>query len=161
VYELFLTRGGESITLEDLVLDAIGESDLPADRHDLRFGQTSDGEIYVITKQDGWIRRLGEIATTTVLPGDYNGNGIVDAGDYTVWRDTMGQSGSGLAADGNGDNRVDLEDYGVWLTNFGQTVANGSSAITPSIPAPEPAGAMLWLLGLVVAARRIRNCRTM
>lgn len=58
VHELFLTRNGVSVTLEDLVLDKMGESTLPADRHDLRFGQTDDGEIYLITKQDGYIRKL-------------------------------------------------------------------------------------------------------
>jgi hypothetical protein len=34
---------------------------------------------------------------STVLAGDYNHNGIVDAADYTVWRDTLGQTGAGLA----------------------------------------------------------------
>ena len=41
---------------------------------------------------------------TATLSGDYNGNGIVDADDYTVWRDTFGQIGSGLDADGTGMN---------------------------------------------------------
>src|SRR5262249_1443813 len=30
------------------------------------------------------------------LPGDFNHNGAVDAADYAVWRDTLGQSGAGL-----------------------------------------------------------------
>ncbi|MEX2168349.1 MAG: hypothetical protein WD851_03490 [Pirellulales bacterium] len=34
------------------------------------------------------------------LPGDYNHNGGVDAADYTVWRDGLGQTGAGLAAGG-------------------------------------------------------------
>ena len=29
-----------------------------------------------------------------MLTGDYNGNGIVDAADYTVWRDTLGDDRS-------------------------------------------------------------------
>ena len=28
------------------------------------------------------------------IVGDYNHNGIVDAADYTVWRDTLGQTGT-------------------------------------------------------------------
>ena len=39
------------------------------------------------------------------LSGDYNGNGIVDAADYTAWRDTLGQTvpnGNGADGDGNG-----------------------------------------------------------
>ena len=35
------------------------------------------------------------------LAGDYNLDGIVDAADYVVWRKTLGQSGTDLAADGN------------------------------------------------------------
>ena len=29
---------------------------------------------------------------TPQLVGDYNGNGIVDAADYAVWRDTLGST---------------------------------------------------------------------
>lgn len=57
------------------------------------------------------------------LPGDFNGDGRVDAADYTSWRDTLGQTGSGLAADGNGDQVVDAEDLKVWKQNFGQAAA--------------------------------------
>ena len=35
------------------------------------------------------------------LPGDYNFNGVHDAVDYTVWRDTLG-SATDLRADGSG-----------------------------------------------------------
>ena len=31
-------------------------------------------------------------AVAVNVPGDYNGNGIVDAADYTVWRDHLGQT---------------------------------------------------------------------
>ena len=60
------------------------------------------------------------------LVGDYNGNGIVDAGDYTVWRDSIGQSGEGLAADGNRDLIVDVYDYQLWKDNFGSSLDLGS-----------------------------------
>ena len=57
----------------------------------------------------------------TPTPGDYNVNDIVDASDYTLWRDTFGAAGS-LAADGNGDSKVDVADYTVWKNNFGQGI---------------------------------------
>ncbi len=151
VYELFLTRNGEPVTLEDLVLDAIGESNLPADRHDLRFGQTSDGEIYVITKQDGWIRRLGVIAPAE-LAGDFNENGVVDAADYTVWRDSLGRMGDALAADANHDQIVDQDDYAIWKTNFGQTQESSSGSGVGGVgQVPEPSMASFCWTGLVVA----------
>ena len=49
LHELTLLRNGQPTTLLDLV---------DAPRVDLRFGQGQDGRIYVLTKQDGWIRRL-------------------------------------------------------------------------------------------------------
>ena len=42
-----------------------------------------------------------KIVQTTATPGDFNGDGKVDAADYTVWRDTLGST-SDLRA--NGDN---------------------------------------------------------
>jgi hypothetical protein len=53
VHELTLRYNGQTATLFDLV----GTS--PVDgRVDLRFGQDESGEMYVLTKQDGKIRRL-------------------------------------------------------------------------------------------------------
>jgi hypothetical protein len=55
------------------------------------------------------------------LPTDFNHNGIVDAADYTVWRDQQGQNGWGLAADSNGDGSVNAADLTDWQTDFGRT----------------------------------------
>ena len=48
--ELTLTQGGGVVTLMALVGGP--------DRVDLRFGQDEAGELYVLTKQDGKIRKL-------------------------------------------------------------------------------------------------------
>jgi hypothetical protein len=81
------------------------------------------------------------------VPGDYNGNGTVDAADYTVWRDTMGQAGSNLPADGTGDGHVYRVDYTYWKTRFGSGSAGNGTAV------PEPPGqALAWmaiLLGMI------------
>jgi T5SS/PEP-CTERM-associated repeat protein len=61
------------------------------------------------------------------LVGDYNGNGFVDAADYTLWRDTLGST-TNLAADGNGNGGVDSGDYNVWKENFGNHSGAGSGA---------------------------------
>jgi hypothetical protein len=55
-----------------------------------------------------------------VLPGDYNLDGIVDAIDYTVWR-------NGGDADGNADGVVDDRDYAVWKSNYGSTLPAGGA----------------------------------
>ena len=56
-----------------------------------------------------------------VLPGDYHGNNVTDAADYTVWRNNLGMpSGAGVASgDGDGDGDVDNDDYNVWRSQFG------------------------------------------
>jgi hypothetical protein len=58
------------------------------------------------------------------LPGDYNRNGSVDAGDYVVWRKTLGTTGitAYSGADGDGDT-IDQDDYNVWRTNFGNALS--------------------------------------
>lgn len=73
------------------------------------------------------------------LPGDYNGDGLVDAADYTVWRDTEGQSGTGLAADGDGSGSVDQADYNIWVSAYTDS--------SPSASAPEPA---TWVLACLM-----------
>jgi hypothetical protein len=83
-------------------------------------------------------------------PGDYNQNGVVDAPDYVVWRNTLG-SMTDLRADGNGSGGIEAADYDVWRANFGQT---GSGAVAPGSSAsvagdvPEPRSITLLFLGV-------------
>jgi beta-glucanase (GH16 family) len=74
----------------------------------------------------------------TGLSGDYNGDSSVDASDYTVWRDSQGESGIGLPADGSGNGTVGPEDYDLWKENFGGEAGAGDGSAA-SHPAPEPA----------------------
>lgn len=71
------------------------------------------------------------------LSGDYNGDGRVDAADYTTWRD--------------GDS-VDSSPAGYtrWANNYGATD-------NPPLAVPEPTGAVLMGLGLLVPASRRRR----
>jgi autotransporter-associated beta strand protein len=101
------------------------------------------------------------VLLSVALAGDYNFNGRVDAADYTLWRNALGESGIGLAADGNGDRQVNAADYAVWKTHFGEAVGSGAGGSSSS-PTPieaavaEPASVLLSLgtLLLVIAARR-------
>lgn len=92
--------------------------------------------------------------------GDYNADGIVDAEDYTVWRDLFGNAGAaGQAADGDGNGVVGRPDYLVWRNHFGQTVSAGSGAGShgDSIAVPEPSALLLSLLGIQFVAVRPRH----
>jgi hypothetical protein len=70
--------------------------------------------------------------SVTSLAGDYNGNSTVDAGDYVVWRKTVG-SGTHHQADGSGltigvpDGTVDQSDYNYWRSNFGNATTGAGS----------------------------------
>ncbi len=90
------------------------------------------------------------VAGSTVLPGDYDRDGDVDASDYTVWCDNLGQSvPSGTSADGNANGLVDLADYAIWQTNFG-TAAGSLDPMSALVPEP---GSLLFLgIGLAVVS---------
>ncbi len=76
------------------------------------------------------------------LAGDFNDDGRVDAADYTVWRDALGQPVT-LPGDAS-PGVVDASDYAAWRSNYGATL---SAPTAGSIAAPEPTA----LLCLVAA----------
>jgi len=97
--------------------------------------------------------------TTGGVAGDYNGNGIVDAADYTKWRDTLGDTvEAGTGADGDGNGTVGPEDYTFWMDRFGNTSGSGSGANGGAQAVPEPSTCCLLLLaaGLCWSRRRWR-----
>jgi hypothetical protein len=96
--------------------------------------------------------------TSTQLAGDYNGDGRVNAADYSVWRNSLGQSGSGLAADGNGDTHVDNADYDLWKLHFGE-VFGGGSGETSLGATPEPGSQLLLVVGLMLLLVGRVSCR--
>ncbi|MCO6043555.1 hypothetical protein NG895_06510 [Aeoliella sp. ICT_H6.2] len=96
---------------------------------------------------------LASIDISYVPTGDYNEDGLVDGDDYALWKDSFGQSGTGLLADGNADEEVDLADYVVWRNNLGAVALAPQSAILPiaaSLSIPEPGAVVLSLALLAV-----------
>ncbi len=64
----------------------------------------------------------------SILAGDYNNNGIVDAADYVVWRKNVGQPSQTLPNDTTGVI-VGNAQYDLWRSNFGNTTpAPGAGA---------------------------------
>jgi hypothetical protein len=71
---------------------------------------------------------------TPSLVGDYNLDGAVNAADYTVWRDTLGQQAFPFAgADGSGDGLIGVTDYSVWGANYGTTTPPPALALVQSL----------------------------
>jgi hypothetical protein len=96
--------------------------------------------------------RLDVAVASLALPGDYTGDGLVDAADYTRWRDTLGST-MDLAADGNGSGAVDPADYGVWVSAYGSTATG--SAISAFAGVPEPG--TLWLAATSLFLAKFRR----
>jgi hypothetical protein len=120
-------------------------------RSDVRFGQGVFGEMYISNKFD---RTIYLVTNSMPVMGDYNEDRIVDAADYVVWRDTLGQSGYLLPADGNGDGEVDIDDYAVWKQHFGevwQGANSGGGGVNHSA-IPEPSSLPLMSLALVLGS---------
>jgi hypothetical protein len=106
-------------SLGDLDGDGLIDFAVSAPRDDQ--GGLFQGAIYVMFTKP-------EAAVT--LPGDYNLSGVVDAADYTMWRDTLGST-TDLRANGDktgaSAGKIDQADFDVWKGHFGQ-LATGAGA---------------------------------
>lgn len=81
------------------------------------------------------------------VPGDYNGNGTVDAADYAVWRDNIGAN---TIPNDPTSGTVDSTDYDFWKSRFGATSGAGSgSGLAAAVP--EPATLFAGIIALFAA----------
>ncbi|MEM7682693.1 MAG: dockerin type I domain-containing protein [Planctomycetota bacterium] len=103
------------------------------------------------------------LVTGVLLPGDANGDGVVDLLDFDILAQNFGAPGNGLGipngvADGdfNGDGAVDLLDFDTLAQNFG---SSSPASVPGAIPGavPEPASLATLGLGGLWAARRRRS----
>ena len=102
------------------------------------------------TRIDNILIEYDEAMLPEDLLGDYNGDNVVNAADYTVWRDTFGST-TDLAADGDESGTVDDADFGVWTAHFGESLGGGSSqAIATAVP--EASSLTVLLLGTALAS---------
>ncbi len=107
---------------------------------------TFDGVTYNLP-YDGSAPDLGafEWVAGPALPGDYNDDGLVDAADYSVWRDHLGTSVELPNDETPGE--VTEADYDVWRAHYGESASSGA---TVAAAVPEPAAAVLLLMALAV-----------
>ena len=78
------------------------------------------------------------------IPGDINGDGLVDVADYNIWAANIGATGQPWSqGDLNGDGLVDVADYNIWAANVGNIAST-----------PEPATLSLLVLGGLAMLKR-------
>lgn len=105
------------------------------------YGSSSSGAMFVF---DEYFSGSGLITLVPPagLDGDYNGNGMVDAADYVLWRKSPDDFGGPTG-------------YQTWRESFAESNSgSGSGAV------PEPVGGLLVLIALIVPAGRRRSVRT-
>ncbi|QDT68871.1 hypothetical protein MalM25_17960 [Planctomycetes bacterium MalM25] len=72
---------------------------------------------------------LSSFVSSPALAGDFNQDGVIDAADYTVWRDNLG-------------GEYDATDYATWAQHYGDSLTPASSAAVP-----ESGSALLVVIG--------------
>jgi hypothetical protein len=118
-------------------------------------------ELQLVGMSFGYFKGAGHFGTITMdsfsvgeldpIPGDYDGNRVVNAADYEVWRANFGST-TQLAADGNGDEIVDAADYIIWR----RALDTPAGASVGEVTVPEPAMLQVAFMCLVcaISARR-------
>lgn len=96
---------------------------------------------------------IGPFFAPPELVGDFNGDGQVDAADYTVWRNSLGKPVTPYSgADADGSGLIDAADLLAWKQNF------GTAAAMPGQPLAIPAPASLRLAVAMVAGLLLVHC---
>ena len=137
---LALGAGGETKLAEGFLL---GDSAFPnggsiALGEAFRVGSTQDLGVRVRLSNGELLE--GIIEEIETADGDYNDDGVVDAADYTLWRD-----GATPYSTPNG--------YNLWRMDFGREIPEGAAAV------PEPGAATLLGCCLAVAGLVRRRYR--
>jgi hypothetical protein len=112
---------------------------------------TANGQLLIALNYCGdgavTVSNVRLTVTGNLIPGDINGDGLVDVADYNIWAANVGKTGATWSqGDLNGDGLVDVADYNIWAANVGKTAAT-----------PEPISMIVLAIGGgLVALRRNR-----
>ncbi|MCA9241008.1 MAG: PEP-CTERM sorting domain-containing protein, partial [Planctomycetales bacterium] len=136
-------------------------------------GQTYHlGEAFLPVSSGGRKDLEVEFVLNALLPleGDYNSDNVVDAADYTVFRDALAAGGM-LPNEGATPGVTTAEDYKVWRDHYGRTAGVLATRMNGAVryrslpallagyghPAPEPSAAPAILLLLSACGLRRRS----
>ena len=95
-----------------------------------------------------------QLSPLPAVPADYNGNHVVDAGDYVLYRKYYG-SRTDPTADANHDGLVNEVDYQIWRQRYGNPFPPGAGSLVTSVP--EPSTTILFVVAACLFSRVIRT----
>ena len=88
------------------------------------------------------------------IEGDFNNDGVVDAADYTAWRNHLGDpTEQDINFHGDGRGGVDAVDYDKWKQHYADSLDTSGGGGVPSLHAnvPEPTALLLSAIATLVA----------
>lgn len=131
-----LTLGSSALSLSDL--GGLGFGTYALIHYGTLSGNVADMSVSAGASNFGYklVDTGSAINLLVTLPGDFNGDGVVDMSDYPVWRAGLGTVYT--------DN-----DYATWRAHFGQVAASGSE-LTHGSAVPEPTACLLLACAVVI-----------
>jgi hypothetical protein len=142
------TFSGGTTTVFGLRVGSGAKEHYPGGFGETHFGRLTmtGGSLEVIGDAAMGLFGIGRERQNRLIGADYNKDSLVDAADYTVWRDKLGlisgcanagnPSISDSCADGSGptpgvpDGVVDTYDYDYWKASYGNSVKGGEIIMT-------------------------------
>lgn len=110
---------------------------------------TGDGFVASVGVLTNVAASVANLPNAPSLPGDTNGDGVVNLTDLNNVKNNFGSPSPPAVGDTDGDGDIDLTDLNAVKNNFGAT------APASAVSVPEPASAIVALIGLAgLAARR-------
>jgi hypothetical protein len=120
----------------------------------ITWNDVNNSVLNTVTGTGGQDVVLIGLSTETIsvgVQGDYNGNGVVDAADYVLWR-----NGGPLQNEVDAPGTVNANDYTEWKARFGKSSGAGSSLSGGAVPEPQTLILVLCGLSCAVISRRGR-----
>jgi hypothetical protein len=145
--ELTLTADAKSFTVHQSAIDFMNDSSFIT-------GQIMGDDVAPNVSINVLTYELA-VAPDVGLIGDYNDDGVVDAADYTVWRNTLGST-TDLRADGDNSTEVDSADYAVWKSHYGNSAETESFAGVQAAGVPEPGSLQILAVSMMVSMFSLR-----